>query len=36
MKDEIVYLPVKSLKPYKHNPRKNAEAVDAVVSIDNH
>ena len=29
-KQEIVYLPVKDLKPYKNNPRKiNAEAVDA-------
>lgn len=31
-KDQIIYLPVKDLKPYKNNPRKNAGAVDAVAA----
>lgn len=30
--EQIVYLPVKDLKPYKNNPRKNAGAVDAVAA----
>lgn len=30
--EQIVYLAVKELKPYKGNPRKNAEAVDAVAA----
>ena len=31
-KDQIIYLPTGSLKPYKNNPRKNADAVDAVAA----
>ena len=31
-KEDIVYLPVKDLVPYKNNPRKNADAVDAVMA----
>jgi len=30
--DQIIYLPVKDLKPYQNNPRKNAGAVDAVAA----
>ena len=30
--EQIVYLPIKDLKPYKGNPRKNSEAVDAVAA----
>lgn len=30
--EQIIYLPVADLKPYKNNPRKNAEAVDAVAA----
>ena len=30
--DQITYIPVKDLKPYKNNPRKNAGAVDAVAA----
>ena len=29
---QIIELPIKSLKPYKRNPRKNADAVDYVVN----
>ena len=29
---EIIELPLKSIKPYRNNPRKNAEAVDYVVN----
>ena len=31
-KEQIVYLPVKRLKPYKNNPRNNKTAVDAVAA----
>ncbi|MBR6268919.1 MAG: ParB N-terminal domain-containing protein [Selenomonadaceae bacterium] len=31
-KEQIVYIPVKRLNPYKHNPRKNKEAIDAVAA----
>ena len=31
-KEQIIYLPTKSLKPYKGNPRKNTESVDAVAA----
>ncbi len=31
-RDQITYLPTKSLKPYKNNPRNNADAVDAVAA----
>lgn len=31
-KEQIVYIPVKRLKPYKNNPRHNKDAVDAVAA----
>lgn len=32
-KMEIVYIDIKDLKPYKHNPRRNDEAVQVVANL---